>query len=222
MNPPKIITFCSAAWLVVSSAQAQATFQNLNFELGSPGSENYAFNVPVANALPFWTVYYGDVQQTQVDYNVVTSGTSIVSLIGGTYLPAIDGNYSVYLEEGVSASSVSISQTGLIPLGMQSLLFEADSGPGTLGISIGSQNIPFTEVGTGANYTLYGANISAWSGDTEQLTFTALQGGGLNDWLLDDISFSTNVVASPEPNIAALSAIGGLLFGARKWFALRS
>jgi hypothetical protein len=38
---------------------------------------------------------------------------------------------------------------------------------------------------------------------------------------LDDISFSTNVVASPEPNLVALSAIGGLLFGARKWFPRR-
>jgi hypothetical protein len=40
-------------------------------------------------------------------------------------------------------------------------------------------------------------------------------------WIeLDDITFSTTAVA-PEPNIVALTAIGGLLFGARKWFARR-
>jgi hypothetical protein len=43
---------------------------------------------------------------------------------------------------------------------------------------------------------------------------------GLTLFGLDDIAFSTTVVA-PEPNMARLSAMGGLLFGARKWFARR-
>jgi hypothetical protein len=63
-------------------------------------------------------------------------------------------------------------------------------------------------VGGGEYYTVYAANISAWAGDTEQLTFSALEGyAGANNWLIDDISFSTNAV-TPEPNIVALSAIG--------------
>jgi hypothetical protein len=76
-------------------------------------------------------------------------------------------------------------------------------------------------VETEPTYTLYGANISAWANDTEPLTFTAMQDNtALNNWEIDDISFSTNAV-SPEPNILALTAIGGLLFGARKRFARR-
>jgi len=217
MNAPKIIAFCSTTLLAVAAAHAQGTFQNLNFESGNPGPDNFAFNVPATNALPFWTVYYGNVQQTQIGYNIVTSGTTIVSLSGGTSGYAIDGNYSVDLECGVTASAASISQTGLIPAGSQSLLFEADAGPGTLDISIGSQIVPFAMVGSGPDYTLYGANISAWAGDTEQLTFSALGDGVFNDWLVDDILFS----AVPEPNIVTLTAIGGLFFGARKWLAQR-
>ena len=75
-------------------------------------------------------------------------------------------------------------------------------------------------VGTGPNYTLYGADISAWAGQTEELTFSALQSSfGLNDWIIDDISFSQTAV--PEPGAGALVAIGALLFGARKWFVRR-
>jgi hypothetical protein len=130
----------------------------------------------------------------------------------------IDGNYSVLLQGSGTASAASISQTNLIPTGTQSLLFKAQPGTGPLDISIGGQNIPFTAVGSGVNYTLYGANLSAWAGDTEQLMFSALLGSyGLNNWEIDDISFSTT--PEPEPNILALTAIGGLLFGARKWFA---
>ena len=54
-----------------------------------------------------------------------------------------------------SSPVVSISQTGLIPAGSQSLFFErqTSANPGPLDISIGNQNIPFTAVGTGPNYT---------------------------------------------------------------------
>jgi hypothetical protein len=67
---------------------------------------------------------------------------------------------------------------------------------------------------------VYGANIAAWENVVGELEFTADFNGSYNCVLLDDISFSTTAV-SPEPSIVALTAIGGLLFGARKWFARR-
>jgi hypothetical protein len=106
------------------------------------------------------------------------------------------------------------------------LFFEADPAgdmapPGQLELQVGTQVVPFVAVETEPTYTLYGANISAWANDTEPLTFTAMQDNtALNNWEIDDISFSTNAV-SPEPNILALTAIGGLLFGARKRFVRR-
>jgi hypothetical protein len=179
--------------------------------------------------LPDWSVYYGAVQQTQITYNATSTGATQVTLIGPgsePYSSPLDGNYSVYLTGGGSASGASINQTELIPAGTQSLVFEAQletlgSGLQPLDVSIGGEAVPFFAVGTGSDYTLYGANISAWAGQTEQLTFSApAVNTGLNSWEIDDISFSPNPL--PEPNIVALTAIGGLLFGARKWFARRS
>jgi hypothetical protein len=204
------------------SANAQGTFQNLDFELANPGqtveSPNgypVGFNVPVANALPYWNVDYGGVQQSTVNFNSPGLGSTLVTLVGEGW-PAIDGNYSVLLQGGQTASAASISQTATIPPGMQSLYFEAQPGGGALDVLIGTQTIPFTAVGSGANYTLYGANISAWAGDTEQLTFSALEDvSGPNNWELDDISFSPT--ATPEPNTLALIIMGGAAFAARQW-----
>ena len=228
MKIEKQIAGFSIVLLTVLSAQAQGTFQNLNFEKAHPVFVNpilYPFTVTAASALPDWTVTLGGVQQTQITEDAPSAGSTWVMLVGPGYnygFAPIDGNYSVLLQGSGTASAASISQTGLIPAGTQSLLFEAepvDTGPaGPLEVLVGNQVVPFAAVGTGPNYTLYGANISSWANDTEQLTFSALLGSyGLNNWEIDDISFSTT--PEPEPNILALTAIGGLLFGARKWFA---
>ena len=210
-------------------AKAQGTFQNLTFEAANivpiVGSPDYPYAVTVADALPGWTVDYGTVPQTQILYNDPSLGTTAVTLLANGYGPPIDGNYSVLLQGGVIGSTptaASISQTGLIPATAETLSFELGTsfgGFGSLDVFIGTQSIPISAMGTGANYTLYGGDISAWAGLTEQLTISAP--GLSGNWEIDDISFSTNVVASPEPSIVALSAIGGLLFGARKWLARR-
>jgi hypothetical protein len=209
-----ILTFASFL------TSAQETFQNLDFEQANPvsivGSPYYPYAVTVASALPYWSVSYGTVQQTRMFYDAPSAGATQVTLVGDGY-GAIDGNYSVLLQGGITVSAASISQSGLIPLGTQSLFFEAQPTSGAFDVFIGSQAIPFTAVGTGPNYTLYGASISAWAGQTEQLTFSALENEN-SYWIIDDISFSTNAVV-PEPGIVALTAIGGLLFGARKWLA---
>jgi hypothetical protein len=205
-------------------ASAQGTFQDLNFEEANPvyaGSPYPAYEVTTASALPGWTVYYGTTQEAVVGYNTESLGATQVDLLGASY-GAIEGNYSVLLQGGIEPSvPATISQYGMIPAATETLFFEAQPGRGTLDVSIGSQIVPFSAVGSGANYTLYGANISAWAGDPELLTFSALPPvSSDNNWLIDDISFSTNA-PSPEPSIVALTAIGGLLFGARKWFARR-
>src|SRR5208282_6540402 len=109
-------------------------------------------------------------------------------------------------------ATAGISQTGLIPSGTQSLLFESQIAPvpfGPLNILIGTQSVPYVEVGTGPNYIVYGANISAWAGQSEELTFSDPNDSG--GWEIDDISFSPTAVA-PEPSPLVLTGIGGLLF----------
>ena len=91
-------------------------------------------------------------------------------------------------------------------------------GWGTLDVLIGTQVVSFSALGSGPNYTLYGANISAWAGDSELLTFSALEDLSLpNNWVIDDISFSPNAV--PEASPLTLTGIGGILFALYRRFA---
>jgi len=223
-----LIAYFSVSVLAAVSAGAQGTFQNLSFEQANPisaGDANAPWFVTAGSALPFWSVYYSGVQQTQVSYNGISTGATEVDLVNATgqFVQSIDGNYSVVLQGIVPGSMASISQSGIIPSGTQSLLFEASTyyGPqGQLDLFLGAQSIPFIEVGTGANYTLYGANISAWSGMMEQLTFLA-PGGSYNNWEIDDITFSPTAV-TPEPNALALMLIGGAAFATHRWRANHS
>jgi hypothetical protein len=218
MNINKILIY-QITWVSIAlSGQAQGTFQNLDFEQADPipvaGSPFYPYVVTAASALPSWTVTIGGLAQTQVNNNLPSTGSPEVVLFGPP-LPnpnVIDGNYSVWLQ-GANSAVASISQTGLIPTGTETLLFKAVSGNGALGITIGNNNVPFYPISNGPNYTLFAANISAWAGKTEQLTFSAEEGPfSINNWDIDDISFSPTAVV-PEPSPLALTVIGGLLFG---------
>ena len=164
------------------------------------GDPLYPYAVTVANALPGWSVFYGTVQQTQILYNDASLGTTAVTLYANGYPgnpgPIIDGNFGVLLQgyviNGVPTAA-SISQTGLIPSGMQSLLFDAAGGPSSPPVPpdvfVGNQEISLVPVGSGPNYTLFGGNISTWAGQTEELTISAP--GLSGNWEIDDISFST-------------------------------
>jgi len=227
----------SAALLAVLSAQAQ-TFQNLDFEQANPVIDpGYypPYGVTAASALPAWTVYVGTVLQTGVLQNVTTEGTAAVEIFGGNY-PAtasqpgsLDGRYSAFLEAGFNPQntsvllSASIAQTGTIPDGSESMQFEVwQSLPYNSAVSFGGHDLAPVVVATTATYTLYGANIAPYAGQTGQLEFTSTMPTepGLTEFGIDDITFSTTAI-SPEPGIIALTAIGGLLFDARKWFGRR-
>jgi hypothetical protein len=222
---------------------SQGTFQDLDFESASVASSPAGLYpptfVPIASAMPGWAAYLGAEQQTQVLYNYPTLSTASVCLIGptwnssggGVFLPIgiIDGNYSVVVQSGVNPNEVgyvpenaSISQTGTVPATAQSLEFEATAvGPFSVSFA-GNTLSPIalsSSVGEdGQPVTLYDANISAWAGDTGPLEFTADY--TVNDpfIVLDDITFSPNPV-TPEPAVLPLTALGGIVFAARKRLA---
>jgi hypothetical protein len=221
MSRSSIISACIAMIAAVSSDTllAQGTFQNLDFEEATVPLSSFG-DYSVASALPDWSVYYGTAQQTEVlvnatplDAPTVTLWTSDAPIIGGI----IDGNFSAFMLGGDTPNTqgVSISQTGLIPDGTRSLFFKAEGG-GQLDVELGSQPVFFTAVGSGPNYTLYGANISAWAGQTAQLTFTVPgaphQPSMESGWEIDDISFSPISVV-PEASPLVLTGFGALLFG---------
>ena len=226
-----------AAFAALSS-QAQ-TFQNLDFESATlsptPLNEDGVY-VPVGSALPGWAAYLGSVQQTQVLQNGYDSGTASIDIFGPNYYTAgaqrpgnqgtIDGNYTVFLQSGGNPVgnglgpliSASIAQTGLVPLGDQSLEFEAwDWLPSTttLGVLFNGNSLSPTVIGSGPNYTLYGVDVTPYEGQIGTLEFSALPTNPNGpSWIeLDDISFSPTAI-TPEPSTVALTAIGGLLFGA--------
>lgn len=192
-------------------------FVNLNFEsavLITNGSTQIAI-VVASNAIPGWTAT-GYLGPDFILCGSASAGSSSVSILvtNGLDLP-IDGAYSILLYGGHSAASASISQTGIVPASAVSILFKANfAGPpgGILLVSLGGQNIDFSAISNGPNYTLYGGDISAFAGQSEQLMFSALRGENL--WNIDDIQFSSTPV--PEPSTFALAALGGLLLGFRR------
>ncbi len=214
-----VSTFFLGSVLLVTGARLARSqgFVNLDFEDTTitpaypPGTVNfYATSV----AIPGWAAYLGGSVASIIPNDGVSTGGDMVSLQDANALNygAIQGNFSVLLQGSslAAATTASVGQTGTIPNTAQSLTFFASLG-GTVLVSFNGQNLPFSVIGSGANYTIYGANISNYAGQTGQLLFTApVQ----NAALLDNIQFSSSSV--PEPSEFALAALGALLLGFRR------
>jgi hypothetical protein len=154
-------------------------------------------------------------QGTTVSLNSIALDAPAVTL-HGTNDPygyqAIRGKYSILLQGGSpfvpSTSYASIGQTGQIPSTAESIIYWG----GALQVTFNGQPLSFSDMGDTSNYTIWGADISAYAGQTGQLLFTA-------PWettaLLDNIQFSSSAV--PEPSEFALSGLGALLLSFRRW-----
>ena len=193
----------------IVSAHGQG-FLNLNFESaynlpGNPGENGVP--IPVADALPGWTAYDGDYAYADIYYvsNSFPGSSTAVELVGGSL--ALSGDFSAALDTGAS-----ISQTGLVPANAESLQFDASSSALNLIISLGGQNLTYSTLSTGPNYTVYGANIPA-ALDGQMETLDLFLNGGQS--LLDNIEFSP--LSVPEPSEWAMIGIGTILLGIRRF-----
>lgn len=213
---PLWLSFICATFV---TARAQGTFQDLDFEsanLSPIPSSQYGGFVPITGALPGWTGYLGTNQATQVLQNDLTLGNASIDILGPdwSYGGIIEGQYTLVLQPGQGSSSqnvgASVSQTALVPADTQSLQFKAQSSS-AFSVSLGGQDLSLVPLGTGANYTLYGADISAFAGQTETLTITALAAPNTTE-NFDSIVFSPNSIV-PEPSISGFLALGGLFLG---------
>jgi hypothetical protein len=201
MNKRLIRVLCPAL-AFARVALSQGTFQNLDFE-----AARVVFvqgqAIATTNALPGWTAYSGADQLSQIDYNLFTV-VPPVELYGSNSL-VIQGNFSIRLDGG------SIAQAGLVPASAHSLLFKGSpSGLPVLLLALDGQNLPYLALFNGPNYTLYGADVSGFAGQTATLAISASRGSGL---VIDDIQFSP--LAIPEPTFLALTCSAGLAFAVR-------
>jgi len=232
----KLIKLSTGLAFAAYSACAQGAFQNLNFESATPATPITGplgpFYQPVGLALPSWSAYLGGVEQTQVLQNVYTLGSGSVDIFGPDYTAAgpqgglspgiIDGHFTVFLQAGAPSpglGNASIEQYGTVPIATQSLEFEAwDWLPSSsiLAVSFAGNSLSPVVIGTGPNYTLYGADISGFAGQSGQLEFSAVWNPNGPSWIeLDDITFSPNAI--PEPSTLALVVMGGLTLALRRW-----
>ncbi len=209
----KIITSAILLLALECSGYSQG-FVNLDFESAKiipiVGDPNYPYAVEITNGVPGWAVF-GTTNGSML-YNLGSIGTTFAILLATN--GAISGHYSFQLEGMLSFYPATISQTGLVPVGSQTLLFEAQSfaGSTSLIVSLGGQVLSVSAIGTGPDYTLYGADISTFAGQVEQLNFSA-PSTGQNIWTIDNIQFSSSPV--PEPGALSLLAMAGALLGLR-------
>jgi len=212
-------------------------FINLDFESATlvpvPG-DNYN-GVYFAQAFPGWTktvlglgIEAGYPNALYDSTFLDSAGISIIDrplycpcLQGGS---VIQGNYTAILQSGLGyingiiivPADITLSQTGFVPVGTRSLQFKAYEGfdsHGTLEVTLGGQALSLRTITNAPNYTLYGADVSGWAGQTAELAFTVpAEKPHINDeyLYLDAIQFSPQSV--PEPSIFALFASGLLLF----------
>lgn len=191
-------------------------FLNLNFESTTitpvvfPGGTRFTATVPGWTWTPPGNTINADTNT--VAYNEVALDSPAVTLQGtnSPFAPAIQGKYSILLQGGSpnvpSTSFSSIGQSGQIPLNAASLVYWG----GALQGSFAGQPLTFSALSVTPNYTVWMANISAYAGQSGQLSFTV-------PWettgMLDNIQFTSTPV--PEPgslSLAATSLLLSLLF----------
>ena len=209
-------------FILWQNAQGQG-FVNLDFEEATiaptPGG-GYTYPADPDQCFPGWTVGGSG---TVVMYNTVSIGAPAVSLMGPDfpnplgYTP-LQGSYSVLLQYFGAFAPPTLSQTGLIPTGTQSIDFFFGNGQSAAVVTINGVNIPLVQIAGGE----LAGNISAFAGTTAQLTFSTTSNTGFpRNWLyFDNIQFSSS--PAPEPSTFALAALGGLLLGyhrrSKQWF----
>jgi len=212
----KTLIICFALGILADGLNAQGTFVNLDFEGAlvpdtPPGSNGGGVSASIA--LPGWVAIPGEFGQ--VFHNVTLLGSPSIVLYGPNWNQSdiFQGKYTVLLASAFSNSGSALAQTGQIPANAQAMLFYARVF--NMQVSFAGNSLPFSRLGSGPNYDIFGVDVTALHGMTGELRFTALplEGGGVGGVRLDNIQFSNQPI--PEPSVFGLFALGAVLLGWR-------
>ncbi len=204
-------------------APSQSSFTNLGFESASvPNGTQPGSPTPISAAFPGWSGSFSNVNgvipATQVVYGGLSLGGSQLSLIDANTGAPLQGSFSAYLFGGLSPGGdptyTALSQIGTVPNNAKSLLMDVSASNGFT-VTLGGQNLNVVPVQTFPSYTLYGADISAFAGQTLQLSIVAPPTSVPNGVLLDEIVLSSSLV--PKPGAFALFGVGLLFLALRQW-----
>jgi hypothetical protein len=226
-RPSAILALGIATW----NGQAQGTFHNFGFESASVvpiQGAPYPQQIDFTSAFPGWTGHTGTTLESSALYNTQFLDSSGIDLIDKSYNSGAwvsRGNYAVMLQaefslysEPLEPADTMLSQNGLVPAGSQSLLFEArmlsPQSADSFEVRLGGQTLSLSPVSIFGNFTVYGADVRAWAGQTAQLDFVVHSPAPMMAAvLLDGIRFSAQPI--PEPSVLGLVGLGGLLVGFR-------
>jgi hypothetical protein len=213
-------TVMALSGLVALTALGQGTFQNLNFESAVVGPDASPRTVSFATALPGWTGYFNGTNiALSAIYNTVFIGSSGFALLDNqSSFGNTISNSTAILQAGAAGfqPSVSLAQTGIVPVNSLSLRFIGGATFDQLVVAMNGQSLTPVVLRNIGLYNEYGVDISAFAGQTAELRFTRPATPNQTSALvLDEISFSP--VAIPEPGTWALLGLGSALF----WCAVR-
>ena len=190
-------------------------FINLNFEssfITNARDTGYGFASGAAN-IPGWTTFdsFGEINYaggTTVAYNIEPLDGAAVSLEGTNYwTPVIQGRYSLFIKGGSQwayypRNGRAMAQTGQIPLSTLSLTYWGSSWNGLV-VTFNRYPLSFMDIGDTTGHTVWGADVSAYAGQTGELRFTA---PWLSAGMLDNIQFLPTTV--PKPSTLGLLTCG--------------
>jgi hypothetical protein len=189
-------------------------FVNLDFEnatIAPTPVDGATYPADPTQCFPGWTVGGAT---TVVAYNTVSLGAPAISLIGPDFpnnagFTPLQGSYSVLLQYfNGDGGPPTLSQTGLIPSGTQSINFLVGNEQSDAVVTLNGVNIPLTQISGGR----LAGDISTYADSISQLTFSTTTGNPQGDVLyFDDIQFSSSPI--PEPSTFGLFALGSLVFG---------
>ena len=201
------------AWAIPCLSAPAAPFTDLDFEQASVVPTSFPPYVEAGPAFPGWTALINDHPISTVLYDSVGAGEVDVALwdMGspGHLGQLLQGRFmAALIRDGSHPYTASLTQSGDIPPGSQSIRLLGDGGRGPVLIFINGAQVPLVRldgVPISGFIDTYGGDVSSFAGQTVQLALRSLQDTPQSAWAVDDISFSGMPI--PEASATPLAVV---------------